>query len=467
MKKAIPTNRKKLTSLLLAGVMTCTLPLTGCSNTKQPGADPTQGTPAATTAAPTEAPTTVAPTEAPTQAPTTETPTQAPTTEAPTTEVPTDPEVLKDVSLTGQYNAFTMEVLKRSIATTDKNVMVSPLSIMVALSMTANGASGETAEEMRSVLGGKLSMEQLNQALQAYCNSLPSTDKVKLARANAIWYMDSPETAIREDFLKLNQKYYSAGLFPTDFGPDTVNDINNWVSKNTDGMIKKLVEDLSPDCRMVLVNAILFDGKWAEEYYDDDIIKRTFTNADKTKVEADMMLSTENKYLCDKNCTGFMKYYEGNRYAFVGLLPNEGTTPDELIANMTADSLHDLLAGASSREVHVRIPKFSFDYGIEMNDVLIDMGIQQAFDPNVADFSGMSEKERLFISKVIHKSRVEVSEKGTRAAAATAVIMDRCTAVMPEPVLEVFLDRPFVFMIVDTEQNLPIFIGRVNTLTEE
>ena len=461
MKKAILSNHKRVTPLLLAGVMTCALPLTGCTNTKQPAAEPTQGTPATTAAEP------LTKTTEPVVRTTDPEPTEAPTTQAHSTEAPTEPEVRSGITLNDPYNTFALEVLKRTADSTEDNVMVSPLSLMLALSMTANGANGDTAKEMLSVLGGDLTMEELNQLLDDYSASLPSTSEAKFSIANSIWYKDHPDVVIREDFLSKNQRYYSADIFPAPFDGSTIDAINDWVSGKTDGMINKLVNELTPDARMVLVNAILFDGQWEEQYYENQINRLTFTDARGNSKTVEQMCSEENYYLSGKNCTGFMKPYKGGKYAFVGLLPDAETTPEKLISNMTAESLKDLFANARRREVNVRIPMFTFDYTISMKEYLQTMGMNRAFLEDLSDFSGISEKERLYISDVIHKTRVEVTEKGTRAAAATAVIMDAVSCAMPEEPLNVFLDRPFVFMIVDTEQNLPIFIGRVNSIEEE
>lgn len=441
MKKHITRSHRKITSLLMAGVITCSLPLSGCSNEKNTGnqkTGPTNLEPIMTDPAKTD----------------------------PTKQVALNGE--SKTAFTMQYNHLTLDLMTHAIKDSDDNVMLSPLSILTALSMTANGAKSETLREMEQVLGGKLDIHQLNEFIKAYSDTLPSSDQAKLAIANSIWYKDAPGISIREDFLKANQNYYSAGIFPAAFDEKTVTDINSWVDKNTDGMIKKLIEELSPANRMVLINAILFDGEWEVQYEEGDIKTLPFTNASGTEKDVKQMVSTEYKYLSDANCKGFMKPYKGGKYAFVGLLGNGNMSPDELLSKMNDEQLQSLFTNAQNREVNVRIPKFTFDYSLIMNDVLQSMGIKQAFDPDLADFSGMTDTEHFFINKVLHKTRVEVTEKGTRAAGVTGIIVDGVTAALePEPIPEVYLDRPFVFMIVDTDLNLPIFIGRVNTIEEQ
>lgn len=385
-----------------------------------------------------------------------------PTATAPITKAPISPDALQN-----EYYRFTLDVMNRSVKASSDNVMVSPLSLMLALSMTANGAGGNTAQEMLSVLGGDMTMEQLNEVLHAYVKDLPSDREAQLKIANSIWCKDDPDLSIRESFLNVAKEYYSAGIFPAAFDDATLEAINNWVNTNTDGMIKKLLDRFDPNTQMILINAILFDGKWQKEYYDESIRKLPFTNAKGEAKNVEQMFSEENVYLTGKNYTGFAKYYKGENYAFVGLLPNEGTTPEELIAGMNAQGLKELWTNAENRSVYVRIPKFTFDYSNKMNDILRSMGMESAFDPVNADFSGMTEKEKLHISSVLHKTRVEVTEKGTRAAAVTSISLANEAVIEVDPTPEVFLDRPFVFMIVDTKQALPIFMGRVNDLEGE
>ena len=477
MKKHFISNHNRIASLLMAGVMTCALPLAGCSNPNNPGGN--------TTEAETKGIVSTKPEETTNPRETTEPmPTEAEPTETgaagdpketgeeiePTKETPREKSELTGEAksaLAWQYDHLTLDLMTHAIKDANENVMISPLSILTALSMTANGANGETLREMEQVLGGELNISQLNELIKAYSEALPSSEEAKLAIANSIWYKDAPGVSIREDFLKANQKYYSAGIFPAAFDNQTVTDINNWVNENTDGMIKKLLDEISPANRMILINAILFDGKWEQQYYEDDVWELPFTDAAGNTKNVKQMVSTEYTYLSDKDCTGFMKSYKGGKYAFVGLLGNDGMSPDELLSKMSEEQLQNLFKNAQDRKVYVRIPKFTFDYSLTMNDILKSMGMKQAFDPELADFSGMTDNDRFVISKVLHKTRVEVTEKGTRAAAVTGVMVDTCAMPEPEEVPEVYLNRPFVFMIVDTDLNLPIFIGRVNTIDEQ
>ena len=337
-----------------------------------------------------------------------------------------------------------------------ENVLVSPLSVLAALSMTANGAKGETLSEMEAVLGMKC--DALNAFFRSYMNALKPTDKCKLSLADSIWFRDGRFT-VNQEFLQTNADYYDADAYRVPFNGETLKQINAWVKQNTDGMIPKILDELSGSTVMVLINALAFDAEWQTVYRSDQIREGTFTLEDGTERKADLMYSQEGAYLEDELATGFIKYYAGNRFAFVAMLPNEGVTVDEYIASLDGESLMKTLYGAKTLTVHAAIPKFQTEYSSELKGVLSGMGMKKAFTAD-ADFSGIgtSENGAISIDSVIHKTFISVDEKGTKAGAATAVIMKEAAAVYEET-KTVILDRPFVYMLVDTETYLPFFIG--------
>ena len=173
------------------------------------------------------------------------------------------------------------------------------------------------------------------------------------------------------------------------------------------------------------------------------------------------MYSEESTYMEDERATGFLKYYKGRKYAFVALLPREGVTVAEYVEGLNEEELQKLFANAKQTTVNAAIPKFETEYDILLNDVLTQMGIKDAFSFADADFSKMATSERgnIYISRVLHKSFISVDESGTRAGAVTAVGMPDSCALMPGEVYNVYLDRPFVYMLIDCETNQPFFIG--------
>ena len=179
-----------------------------------------------------------------------------------------------------------------------------------------------------------------------------------------------------------------------------------------------------------------------------------------------MMLSIENLYLEDENATGFIKYYKDRDYAFVGLLPNEDIEIEDYVANLTGEQLENLLTNPQNVAVDARIPQFSYEYDIEMSEILEKMGMTAAFDCNKADFSNMatSKQGNIWINRVLHKTFIEVTPVGTKAGAATVVEAVDESCPFYEEMKEVHLDRPFMYMIIDCDSNTPVFIGTVNTV---
>ena len=342
-----------------------------------------------------------------------------------------------------------------------KNTLISPLSVLYALAMTTNGAEGETLAQMEQVLG--MDVDNLNSYMLAYLDLLPESKDYKMSLANSIWFKDDPNFLVEQSFLQTNADYYGAGAYKAAFDEGTRNDINNWVKEHTDGMIPEIIDEIPDEAIMYLVNALAFDAKWADEYEEHQIREGRFTMEDGTRQDVDMMHSEEYTYLEDDLATGFIKYYKDRRYAFVAMLPNEGVTVSQYVDSLTGEHLWELLNNPQDVTVFASIPKFETDYDIEMSEVLQEMGMTDAFDWRVADFSRLGtynvDGMNICINRVLHKTFISVTEQGTRAGAATAVEMVAEGAAEIIEYKEVVLDRPFVYMLIDCETNLPFFIG--------
>lgn len=360
---------------------------------------------------------------------------------------------------------FGVELMKECY-TADTNTLISPLSVISALGMTANGARGETLVQMLETFG--ITLANLREYLRDYRAALPEDEKYQLNMANAIWFKNTGDFTVEEDFLQINRDYFDAGVYSAPFDDSTKADINQWVEKNTNGMIKEVLDKISDEAVMYLVNALAFEAEWEEIYKDNHIRNRDFTKEDGTIQKTEFMYSDERMYLEDENAVGFMKYYADRSYAFVALLPNEGVMVEEYLANLTGVELHQLLTNPPDIHVDAAIPKFKTEYSVEMKDVLTAMGMKDAFDSDLADFSGLghSSVRNIYIERVLHKTFIEVDAKGTKAGAATVVEMSVESAMeMPES-KTVILDRPFVYMIIDCEKNVPVFIGAMMDVTE-
>lgn len=355
---------------------------------------------------------------------------------------------------------FGLELFKRSV-NNGQNSLVSPLSVMLALAMTANGADGATLAEMETLLGGDLNIDELNEYLHTYVSRLPSDEKAKLNIANSIWFRDNEDAiTVEQDFLKKNADYYGASAYKSPFGEETVKDINNWVKHNTDGMIDGILNEIPAEAVMYLINAICFDAEWSQPYNDYEVYEGEFYGFSGTTT-VELMRSSEGRFVSDDNACGFIKSYK-NGYSFMAILPNEGVSLADYIDTLEGDDLVKLYKNCEYVTVNATLPKFKYDYTVTLNDTLKAMGMNGAFSGGFSRM-GRSSWGELRVGSVLHKTFIEVDNNGTRAAAVTAVdvVAESCEPTIPKTVK---LDRPFLYAIVDNSTGLPIFIGTVNDI---
>lgn len=374
-----------------------------------------------------------------------------------------------DTTYEAAYMELALDLFHRSVAAGgEENLLISPLSIQLALAMTANGADGQTLQEMESALGRGIPLEQLNEYLHSYADGLPSEKKAKLSIANSIWFRDrADQLTVNESFLQTNSNYYGAEVFKRDFNATTLKEINNWVDHNTDGMIDKIIDTIDDASMMYLINAMAFEAEWAEPYNEYAISEGSFTTLAGNQQTVSMLHGSETTYLSDGRATGFTKPYAGGKYSFAVLLPNEGEDLYDYISSLTGQQLAEMLNSTEDVKVITQMPKFSYEFELTMNDILAEMGMPTAFDGKMADLSrlGSSTAGNLYIGKVLHKTFIQVDGMGTRAGAATSVEIYCGSANAPATnIKEVIVDRPFVYMILDNETNLPIFMGCVTEI---
>lgn len=365
-----------------------------------------------------------------------------------------------------ELTQFSIELLQENFK--DKNILISPLSIISALGMTANGADGQTKTQMEQVFG--TDVDTLNDYLYAYITGLPNTKDNQINLANSIWIRDNNGLKVKSDFLKTTKTYYDSQVYQAPFDNKTKNQINEWVKKETDGMIPKILEKApSKEAVMYLVNALSFDGKWEEPYRDFQLEDGIFTTQSGEKQDISFMNDTLWGYIRLENAGGFSKSYRGGQYEFVALLPDKDITMEEFLKTLDGEKLMQSLKNRQPKSVQTKLPKFSTEYSSKLNDSLKALGMGDAFSPEKADFSKMasSKQGNIYINDVIHKTKIEVNEKGTKAAAVTMVEMNQEAAMEEEEPEKIYLDRPFFYMIVDTEQNFPVFMGSLMEVNSE
>lgn len=347
----------------------------------------------------------------------------------------------------------------------EKNSMISPISVMVALSMAANGAEGETLEEMKEVLAPGMDVEKLNQYLHTLSQKLTQGES-SMGISNSMWIRDeenSVQVEVNRDFLQVLSDYYSAQVFKEPFNGETVDKINNWVFESTDGVIKNMIDEIDERTIIYLINAVTFNAEWENIYYDTAIFNGMFHNSDNTEIETKFMYSQENKYISYNGAKGFIKDYKGGSFSFAALLPPEDVTLDEFIKNMEGEALIEAIKGYETESVLVYMPKFSCEYEIELSSMLKNMGMERAFDGEKAQFEKMCSTTggNVYIGQVLHKTFINVDERGTTAGAAAMVEIKNEGAALGE---EVNLNRPFIYFVIDNDTGIPLFMGKVLNL---
>ncbi len=357
---------------------------------------------------------------------------------------------------------ISIDLLKTTITKDGENDLVSPLSALLCISLISNGADGNTKAQLEKLLGSDI--DSHNKAAYAFVNSLYNGDDCKVNIANSIWFKENG-IDVKPDFLQSNADWYDAQIYASPFDGQTVKDINNWCSKETDGMIKKIMDSISPDSMMFLINALSFDAKWQDKYEKNDIKDRLFTSYDGSKSTVDMLYSDENTYYSAEGFTGFSKSYKGNKYSFVGLLPNEGEDIYELVNALDGDKWLNIMESKTNEEVQAGIPEFTYDTEMDLTDSLKALGVTDLFSVGLADLSGVGEctDGNLYCSYIKQKAFIEVDRNGTKAAAITWGDL-KCGSAAPSEPKIVILDRPFVYAIVDNATSIPLFIGVVSGL---
>lgn len=339
----------------------------------------------------------------------------------------------------------------------DEQFLISPVSVLSALAMITNGADGDTLAQTEAVLG--LDRDSLNRTVHSY--RMTHGDRISLA--NSVWFRNhgfEPDPA----FLQTAVDYSGADLFAAPFDDSTVNDVNQWISEKTGGMIPQMLDRIRPDTVMYLINAVYFEHQWERVYEGQD--RGTFTAVDGTVQEVSTLESMEESYFEDAHATGFAKPYLWCGYSFIALLPEEGMTPAEYLAQLTGEQLHTLLKNPEKTDVRTVTPMFQTEYEADLIEDLTALGMTDIFDSVKADLTGLGTASgNLYVSDVKHKAVMQLDSMGTKAAAATLLgVVTECEYIPPEPEKTVILDRPFVYIIADNTTGIPLFIGTLESV---
>ncbi|XP_049951607.1 serpin B4-like isoform X1 [Schistocerca serialis cubense] len=362
-------------------------------------------------------------------------------------------------------NVFTFDMYK-VLAAEPGNLFFSPISIQVILALTFLGAKGNTAKEIARGLRLPEDRAVVEDGVGAVMNRLQDSNDVLLDIANRIFLKEG--YGIKEGF---NQSAirFKAGVEEVDFlqEPQARKIINDWVESKTNNKIKDIIppDVLNNDTRMVLVNAIYFKGEWLKKFEKRDTYPVPFRSAVGSAKNVDMMFQVDEfKYteISDLNCQVLLLPYKGERLSMMIFLPREVDGLASLEEKLASFSLQDTVNNLHESNVHVYLPKFKMEYSKQLNDALTRLGMIDMFDDYAANFTGITDEERLKVDKVLHKAFVEVNEKGTEAAASTAVLVAVPASLQiggPQPII-FKADHPFVFLILDQQTKTVLFAGR-------
>lgn len=350
----------------------------------------------------------------------------------------------------GSQKGFALSFFKNVVATSDpsENILVSPYSAGVALSMVAEGAEGQTRTEFDEALNGCL--------FKAV--DLGNNDTVTVKSANSVWITDN--FSVRNRFVGLLEKDFGAEVVNLNFAdPATVKAINNWCSENTEGKITEIVDRLSPSMVMMLINALYFNAPWADAFLESNTHDGVFHTAS-GDIQVPMMAKTDRMNYAEYQGAQMVELpYEGERYAMYVVLPPKGLSLDKMISYVNENLYEQAMSMMTAQKVRLTLPKLKLETEMVLNKTLQHMGVKTAFTP-AANFKGIAEMGPLVLDQVKQKCYIDVSEKGTEAAAVTSVGV-RLTSARPETLVTMNVDRPYVFFIADRTNGNILFAGRV------
>jgi serpin B len=364
-------------------------------------------------------------------------------------------------------NTFALDLFRTTCryAKPAENVFISPLSVGMALNMTVNGAQGTTKDEMLAALRAQgYSMDDVNEYSRSLRTALMEIDpSTELAIANSIWYREG--FPVKAPFIDVNRANYDAEVREINFSsPDALTQINGWCARQTKDKIPEIIDKISGDVMMYLINAVYFKGIWMYQFDREETKAEDFHLPDGTTRKVDMMhQQAPLNYTTDENARYLELPYGNQAFSMIVILPHEGKTTDDITAQMDSETWNDRMKSLDSREVNLRLPRFKAEckYFLEKS-VLPAMDMITPFNPGLADFGGISDRS-LYISSVIHKTYADVNEEGTEAAAVTAVEM-MYTSVDPSSPMPFTVNRPFLFAIRERSTGILLFMGRMEAL---
>jgi serine protease inhibitor len=344
----------------------------------------------------------------------------------------------------------------------EENIMISPMSISYALGMTYNGAEGSTLDAFNQVLHfSSLTKVEVNESYKDLMDQLLNlSEEVEFALANSIWYKEG--YPVLEDFIKTNEDYFNAAIREADFSdPTTVDLINGWIEEQTNDKIRDMLDEISVDVVMYLINAIYFNANWKYEFPREDNYQGDFKleNGSTTGVDY-MVVEGDFHYTTHKNFTAVELPYSDSSFSMLVMLPQPENSLSALTESLDVDSWDSWFENSRQMGVRIELPKFKYEFKDLLNIPLKSLGLGVAFNSYSADFSGIVSGGGIYISRVIHQTFIDVQEEGTEAAAATIVEMSKMSA-GGGSYASFRVDRPFLYLIKENSTGAIVFMGKV------
>ena len=346
------------------------------------------------------------------------------------------------------------------------NPVLSPVSAYIALTMAGNGAKEATKDEFCQLLGENGEMTALSDDMM---NRFPTdTENFKLSLANSAWLDD--EFTPDEEWLSTISSLYDAQAYHADLSTtEAMNSMNEWVSDNTQGLIKQMLDKpLEEETRLVLFNTLYFNGTWQSPFMNEMTYEQPFTTEAGESINVSMMHQNDcyYDYLNNDYAEGIILPYADGNLSLVALKPKDGMTVRELSNVLTSDMISDLIANKlENTYMYIALPKFEITFDKVLNDSLIELGLESAFDKEKANLTGLGTSEHggnLYISLVRQKANIRLDEDGTEAAAATEIAKAEATSLMADEPLNMTFDHTFLYMIMDMDTEIPLFIGIID-----
>lgn len=361
-------------------------------------------------------------------------------------------------------NDFSYKFFKQiSAEEADSNIFVSPLSVQMAFAMVANGANGNTLNELQTALGFDTARtDTLNNYCRKMITQLPTLDKsTKIDIANSIWVDE--QMPLNEDFAETNRTIFDAEISNVDMGGKaTLNLINDWCNVKTNGCIPRIINELKKECKVILANALYFKGLWTKVFSEENTKDEEFSNFDGSKSAVPMMQQEEEFAYGETSDYQIATLPYGNgSFVMDIILPKEGISLNNCISGLSKDKMKDVYDQMTKEQLNLKLPRFELESSKELIETMRNMGVNDAFVSGVADFSRISASPLLYIGEALQRAYIKVNEEGTEAAAVTVIEVVNDALPAPKNTILFHVNRPFALTIRETSTGAVLFMGKI------